>query len=624
MYGFYIKELRVTGSGLEDAIIIFEKGLNVINGPSNTGKSYIFKCIDYMFGADTLKEIKESKGYENIFLELRDFEQDNPITLFRYIHKNSIFYAYSNIENFYFTKQFKLKPDHDPNGDENISKFLLKLIGITENKYMLSNKSGFKKTLGFRAIANLSLISETKIVSDTDSPIYNKVRTDETYCKSVFKFLLTAIDDLNCEEIEKAEIRKAKIDSKIEYISNEISALMLEQLSLLEQLERASFDKVVDFDAYSEEIARIEKLVDEKRREIIAKQNLQSRLIMQRSQLLLLLDKFKILNNQYKSDLERLSFLQTGDDCLNQIHINQCPICNSEIDDDKFNEEFSLEIVDASRQEEVKINLHLLELNKTIESTNLNIKEIDLTNKEYEIDINNRQKDVEELILRELTPLRNVLSTYLEVVNIKNKINNIDERVTSKNEELIRLKEAKKQKQPKLDYKSTVPVELLQELTDEIFRTLSDWGYKDLASITFDLNEQDIMVDGQSRKSNGKGYRAFFYAAFSVSLMNYLLSKNHPFTRVLLLDSPVTTLKEHELTDGIYQDNDVIDVSMQDSLFLSLSQSSENKQIIILENKELPEEVKKCNHISFTKGKRQGRYGFFPINNANGLVNNGV
>lgn len=67
MYGFYIKELRITGTGMEDAAVVLEKGLNVINGPSNTGKSYIFKCIDYMFGADKLKEIEESKGYENIF-----------------------------------------------------------------------------------------------------------------------------------------------------------------------------------------------------------------------------------------------------------------------------------------------------------------------------------------------------------------------------------------------------------------------------------------------------------------------------------------------------------------------------------------------------------------------------
>ncbi|WP_248565537.1 AAA family ATPase [Paenibacillus sp. L3-i20] len=609
---------------MEDASIVLKKGLNVINGPSNTGKSYIFKCIDYMFGADTLKEIKESRAYENIFLEMRDFENDNPITLLRFINKKSIYYAYSNINDFYSVKNYKLKSDHDANRDDNISKFLLKLMGITENKFMLSNKSGFKKTLGYRSIANLSMISETKIISDTDSPIYNRIKPDETYCKSVLKFLLTGIDDINCEEIEKAEIRKAKIDSKIEYINNEINNLSVEQTILLKQLEDASFEKVVNINEYSEEIIKIENLIEGKRREIIDKQNLQNKLNLQRNQLTLLIDKFKILNKQYKSDLERLTFLQNGDDCLKQIHINQCPICNSKIDDDAFNEEFSLEIMDASQQEVVKINLHISELSKTIDSTNLEIKEIELANKEYELEISNRKIDVEELVLRELTPLRSVLTAYLEVTNIQNKIKSIDERVSSKYTEIIGLNEAKKQKQPKLNYISTIPVGILKEFTDEIFNTLSEWGYEGLETVTFDEKEQDILINDQARKSNGKGFRAFFYAAFSVSLMNYLLSKNHPFTRVLLLDSPVTTLKENELKGEGKQDDDMIDVSMQDSLFISLSQSSDNKQIIILENKELPGKVVKCNHISFTKGTRQGRYGFFPMNNENVLVEEGV
>lgn len=616
MYGFYIKELRITGPGKEDAVLTLEKGFNVINGPSNTGKSYIFKCIDYMFGADKLREIKESKGYENIFLEIRDFKDDTPITILRYMNKKSILYTFSDIGDFYNTKHHKLKEDHDPNGDDNISKFLLKLIGITENKYMLSNKIGKKKTLGFRSIVNLSMISETKIISDTESPVFNKIKTDETYCKSVFKFLLTTFDDINCEEIEKAEIRKAKIDSKIEYIDNEMKKLTEEKFALQKQIEVASFDKIVDINEYSEEIEKIEKLIDEKRNDIIDKQNIQNKLNLQRNQLSLLLDKFKILNDQYKSDLERLSFLQTGDDCLNQIHINSCPICNSKIDDNVFNEEFSIEILDASQQEKVKINLHIFELNKTIESTILEIDELESTNKTYEQEINKCKQDVEAFILRELTPLRSVLKAYLEVVNLENKVKSIEERFVSKNEELINLSKAKKQKQPKIDYKSTIPSEILNDFSDEIFNTLTEWGYEDLENINFDEMEQDIVINNQARKNNGKGFRAFFYAAFSVSLMNYLIDRKLPFSRVLLLDSPVTTLKENDSKAGTNEDDEMIDVSMQDSLFIALSKKSSDRQVIIFENKELPQQVEKCNHIEFTKGKSLGRYGFFPINNS--------
>ena len=48
---FYIEKIIVTGSGKTDSIIELSNGVNIIYGPSNTGKTYIVKCIDYMFGS---------------------------------------------------------------------------------------------------------------------------------------------------------------------------------------------------------------------------------------------------------------------------------------------------------------------------------------------------------------------------------------------------------------------------------------------------------------------------------------------------------------------------------------------------------------------------------------------
>ncbi len=51
--GFQLRSLRVTGPTLADAEIGFEAGLNVISGPSDTGKSYIVETIDFMLGGAT-------------------------------------------------------------------------------------------------------------------------------------------------------------------------------------------------------------------------------------------------------------------------------------------------------------------------------------------------------------------------------------------------------------------------------------------------------------------------------------------------------------------------------------------------------------------------------------------
>jgi DNA repair ATPase RecN len=48
--GFQLRELEVDGEGLEPAILQFRPGLNVLSGSSDTGKSYIVDCLDYMLG----------------------------------------------------------------------------------------------------------------------------------------------------------------------------------------------------------------------------------------------------------------------------------------------------------------------------------------------------------------------------------------------------------------------------------------------------------------------------------------------------------------------------------------------------------------------------------------------
>ena len=52
MSRFYIKSIAVSGKDRTPSIISFEDGVNIIYGPSNTGKSYVISCINFMFGAE--------------------------------------------------------------------------------------------------------------------------------------------------------------------------------------------------------------------------------------------------------------------------------------------------------------------------------------------------------------------------------------------------------------------------------------------------------------------------------------------------------------------------------------------------------------------------------------------
>ena len=62
--GIRLISLALTGTGVPKAEIKFDSGLNVIFGPSDTGKTFIFQCIDFIFGSKKApKEIEEASQY---------------------------------------------------------------------------------------------------------------------------------------------------------------------------------------------------------------------------------------------------------------------------------------------------------------------------------------------------------------------------------------------------------------------------------------------------------------------------------------------------------------------------------------------------------------------------------
>ena len=72
--GFYIHELRVTGLGKKNAIVKFNKGFNLISVLSDTGKSYVFSCFEYMLVSTIAPtSIPASTGYSDLFLEIFTF-----------------------------------------------------------------------------------------------------------------------------------------------------------------------------------------------------------------------------------------------------------------------------------------------------------------------------------------------------------------------------------------------------------------------------------------------------------------------------------------------------------------------------------------------------------------------
>ena len=182
-----LKKLAVSGENKDDAILEFQMGLNVITGDSDTGKTYIFQCLNYILGAKMPpKEISEAKGYQKIALLFSINGKD--YLLERIIGDSKIVVKYEG-------KVESLASNHDPVNNNNLSKFILNLLlESSENIEVKKNAQNGKRTLSFRDLVHLCMIDETEIIAEK-SAFQSDQYTETTVRSSIFKFIVSGKDD---------------------------------------------------------------------------------------------------------------------------------------------------------------------------------------------------------------------------------------------------------------------------------------------------------------------------------------------------------------------------------------------------------------------------------------------
>jgi DNA repair ATPase RecN len=65
-----VRTICLKGARKDDATISFEDKANNLAGESDTGKSYLLHCLDYIFGADEFKKrIPQAEPYSQLYVE---------------------------------------------------------------------------------------------------------------------------------------------------------------------------------------------------------------------------------------------------------------------------------------------------------------------------------------------------------------------------------------------------------------------------------------------------------------------------------------------------------------------------------------------------------------------------
>lgn len=587
---FYIEKIIVTGSGKTDSIIELSNGVNIIYGPSNTGKTYIVKCIDYMFGSER-EPIDISTGYQYIKIIVRT--QCGTITMSRKIGENKI--EVSSNDNNVPSGKYATKASRT-NYDKTINSVWLSLIGINDLHLVISNENYKKQILSWRTFSHMFMLTETKIISEY-SAILSGRDTSNTAVIAALIFLLSGQDFAETETKDTKEIKEAKKNAVKAYINKELFRLSERNQELLAQLkESPNIDIAVEIEKIMAEISTNEKRINssiEENQKILAQLYEKNENL---SECNVLLNRYDELTTQYDADLKRLNFIVDGEANLNASFSTHCPFCDGEVVVKK-NQNY----IDAAKSDYKKIKLQA----KDLESASKELRSEKLSLEQEIGTLMAKKKSIEELIEKELKPqvfnLKEKLSAYKDAIECQKEIDILKKLSEQKTADMIE-NDTDEESELKFKVKEHLDYSFINELSNGIKSFLENCNYDNLLSVIFDKADMDIVINGKKKSSNGKGYNAYFNSVVAIVLSRYMESKAKYSPDFLVLDSPILSLKEKETKKP--------SETMRNTLFENIVDNQKGIQTIVIEN-EIPEiNYKDANIIHFTKEKNNGRYGF--------------
>lgn len=536
--------LTSVGPDKQPASVEFNPHLTVIYGASESGKSYIVEAIDYMLGATSLKPIREAEGYTHMLLGLR--VSDGPsFTLCRELGGNKVQVFDGDVRRLSLTEPGKtLAVKHNPKAENNLSRYLLKLIG-TDGKRILKNARRQVRTLSFRDLAHICVINDSRM-ADKHSPILASAqKTQETEDKSVFKLLLTGEDEpegpVGATDVEK-KIGKGKV-------------ALLDQLIVDAQsrLESASSE-----DDLKAQLLRLETalanesleaggLVDQRRGLAEHDRSLQERAseIRERSaEVRALLGRFGLLRQQYESDLDRLKMVGEAGSLLGYFfREGPCIFCGAAPEhqqpDHQRAEADQLQLAVAAETRKTS-ELHS-DLLITLEDLEAQLSQLDGAQISLTTDINTVRQKISGLDAT-LAPLQESARVLLEK---RTKIQSdlaLHAQVQRLEDLKATLSDAPGTAAPALP--GGIPAANVAEFEQTMQAILASWQIPGENRVIYDQKSAEIFVDDRPRGSRGRGMRSVIHAAFTMALARYTTEHSLSHPGFVVLDSPLLTYRE--------------------------------------------------------------------------------
>ena len=609
-FGFAFRRLALIGPWKVPAEVTFMRGLNVIGGPSDSGKSFIAQCIDYALGGGAApKDIPEAEGYSSVVIDIEANSDGRVYSLERSLRGGEVLCKTDG------RPDRVLAAKHQGGKEYTVSQFLLDLSGLGSKK-VRTNEQGKTRPLSFRDIARLVIIDEETVIKE-DSPVLSGQFTSKTVESGVFRLLLTGTDDSSIIAKEDSKVAKGRQAGKVELLEGLLKATRerLAELgeavsSLAEEHDRLTRIEALIQTALAERNAAQASVVPLQTKRSTAWKALkavQSKLaVLSELQM-----RFDLLGQQYESDLRRLEAIAEAGVRLDQLKEERCPICGALAEHQHHEHPKAIptpaDVSQACKAEAAKTSKLLQDLQTTRAANASEIEQLQGTRDTRQAELDAISSELNEL----MEQLVDVASKKVDELRVRaeycRKAIEHLERIQEL-EELLQEANRPKKKQKMAVAGGVVSTAQADPFSREVEALLKAWHFPDLDRVSFSENDQDVVISGRARKSHGKGVRAITRAAFNLALLRLCIEGERPFPNFVLIDSPLLVYEEPDAGESTFPQD------IKKHFWESVKASFTDAQVIIIENRtHVPDDgpLSNVNVIRFT-GNDQGRRGFIP------------
>lgn len=599
MRTFMIKKLRVSGAGKIDGVIEFTEGLNLIQGRSNTGKTWILRCINYLFGNDR-RPYTPATGYTDIEGVFQT-ERYGEIILSRKLDEPYVHVSSDNE----MVKNGDYATSYQTAGVLFLNDLWMNILGLDETISVPKNTYYARERISWRNVAGVFFVDEDEISKSASIVIKDNTYEDTPLIASLF-YLLTGDYKEGILEILNPKQAAARKQGILEYIEERIKSLKEQRSDYILQLEQLSGEDIekemLDLNEHIQQTKQgINELVEENK--AIAQQL--SAFQQKDANCRVLSSRYEALISQYKADLQRLDFIAKGEKAVEGISPNEvCPFCGGELhpeDDDSYTEAIQAEIT--------RIASELTVIVATLKSVQEEQNDIQTSMD----DLYARRSGVNHALEEKQLMVQNYqegLNRYRDYTTLQAGVRFVNDQLESLGKKKV--SELEKKKNPPLyhakkEFEETVGIGFSTLLN----KILKECNYQLGGYASWDYSTFDILVDGEPKSDDqGQGYRSFLNSVVAMMLYEYF-NKDETFIKpgFLMIDTPLLGLDEDD--EGLDKD------TIRNGLYEYIIDHQDKGQIILVDNlnavPKMDFEARGINVVTYHKNERDGHvYGFMP------------